>query len=161
MSLKKEFIILGIDPGSIRTGFGLIKISGREIKHIENGIIAPPPKELFKNRVAYIFSGVIDVIKEFSPQYISLEDIFVAKNAQSALKLGHIRGAVMSASFINNIPLWEFSPTHIKQAITGKGRATKSQIQFMVKTLLGLKEFPQEDASDALAAAITLSFSVK
>ncbi len=161
MSAKNEFIILGIDPGSIRTGFGLIKISGREIHHIENGIIAPPPKEVFKNRVAYIFSGITDVIKEFSPNYISLEDIFIAKNAQSALKLGHIRGAAMSAAFINNIPLWEFSPTHIKQAITGKGRATKSQVQFMVKALLGLKEFPQEDAADALAAAITLSFSVK
>ncbi|HQJ61462.1 MAG TPA: crossover junction endodeoxyribonuclease RuvC, partial [bacterium] len=114
----------------------------------------------FKERVAYIFRGVCETIEEFKPDYLSLEDIFISKNAQSALKLGHIRGAVMSASVVHGVPVFEYSPTRVKQSITGNGRAEKFQIQEMVKLLLKLKEIPQEDAADALAVAITHAFSV-
>lgn len=157
---KKGYIILGIDPGSIKTGFGLINVSGNSYTHIENGLIAPPKGMEFKERVAYIFRGVCETIEEFKPDYLSLEDIFISKNAQSALKLGHIRGAVMSAAVIHGIPVFEYSPTRVKQSITGNGRAEKFQIQEMVKLLLKLKEIPQEDAADALAVAITHAFSV-
>jgi len=157
---KKGYIILGIDPGSIKTGFGLINVSGNCYTHIENGLIAPPKGMEFKERVAYIFRGVCETIEEFKPDYLSLEDIFISKNAQSALKLGHIRGAVMSASVVHGIPVFEYSPTRVKQSITGNGRVEKFQIQEMVKLLLKLKEIPQEDAADALAVAITHAFSV-
>lgn len=157
---KKGYIILGIDPGSIKTGFGLINVSGNCYTHIENGLIAPPKGMEFKERVAYIFRGVTETIEEFKPDYLSLEDIFISKNAQSALKLGHIRGAVMSAAVVHGVPVFEYSPTRVKQSITGNGRAEKFQIQEMVKLLLKLKEIPQEDAADALAVAITHAFSV-
>lgn len=154
------FKILGIDPGSIRTGFGVINVCGNTYTHIENGLIAPPKGMEFKERVAFIFRGVSETIEEFKPDYLSLEDIFISVNAQSALKLGHIRGAVISASVIHGVPVFEYSPTRVKQSITGSGRAEKFQIQEMVKILLKLKEVPQEDAADALAVAITHAFSV-
>lgn len=157
---KKGFTILGIDPGSIRTGFGLINVSGNTYTHIENGLIAPPKGMEFKERVAFIFRGITETIDEFKPDNLAIEDIFIAKNAQSALKLGHIRGAVISASVIHGVPVFEYSPTRVKQSITGNGRAEKFQIQEMVKLLLKLKEVPQEDASDALAVALTHAFSV-
>jgi crossover junction endodeoxyribonuclease RuvC len=154
------FKILGIDPGSIRTGFGVINVCGNTYTHIENGLIAPPKGMEFKERVAFIFRGVSETIEEFRPDYLSLEDIFISVNAQSALKLGHIRGAVISASVVHGVPVFEYSPTRVKQSITGSGRAEKFQIQEMVKILLKLKEVPQEDAADALAVAITHAFSV-
>lgn len=154
------FKILGIDPGSIRTGFGVINVCGNTYTHIENGLIAPPKGMEFKERVAFIFRGVSETIEEFKPDYLSLEDIFISVNAQSALKLGHIRGAVISASVVHGVPVFEYSPTRVKQSITGSGRAEKFQIQEMVKILLKLKEVPQEDAADALAVAITHAFSV-
>jgi len=154
------FKILGIDPGSIRTGFGVINVCGNTYTHIENGLIAPPKGMEFKERVAFIFRGVSETIEEFRPDYLSLEDIFISVNAQSALKLGHIRGAVISASVVHGVPVFEYSPTRVKQSITGNGRAEKFQIQEMVKILLKLKEVPQEDAADALAVAITHAFSV-
>ena len=158
---KKGYTILGIDPGSIKTGFGLIKAhSNNVIEHIDNGLIAPPKDMPFKDRVAFIFNGVAETVKEFQPDCIALEDIFMSVNAQSALKLGHIRGAVMSAAVLNGIPLFEYSPTRVKQSVTGQGRAQKNQIQEMVRILLKLREVPQEDAADALAVALTHAFTV-
>jgi crossover junction endodeoxyribonuclease RuvC len=157
---KRSYTILGIDPGSIKTGFGAIKAISGTMEHLDNGLIAPPKDMPFKERVAYIFSEVVQTVKEFQPDCIALEDIFIAKNAQSALKLGHVRGAVMSAAVLNGIPLFEYSPTRVKQSITGSGRAQKHQIQEMVRILLKLREIPQEDAADALAVAITHAFTV-
>lgn len=154
------FIILGIDPGSIKTGYGAINVISNTYRHIDNGLIMPPKGMEFKERVAFIFRGVCDTIQEFKPDYLALEDIFISINAQSALKLGHIRGAVISASVLNGIPVSEYSPTRVKQSVTGSGRAEKFQVQEMVKILLKLKEVPQEDAADALAVAITHAFSV-
>ena len=154
------FIILGIDPGSIKTGYGAINVISNTFRHIDNGLIMPPKGMEFKERVAFIFKGVCDVIQEFKPDYLALEDIFISVNAQSALKLGHIRGAVISASVVHGIPVSEYSPTRVKQSVTGSGRAEKFQVQEMVKMLLKLREVPQEDAADALAVAITHAFSV-
>lgn len=157
---KKGYIILGIDPGSIKTGFGLINSVSNTMEHIDNGLIAPPKDMPFKDRVAYIFKELVETVKEYKPDCIALEDIFISKNAQSALKLGHVRGAVMSAAVINGLPLFEYSPTRVKQSVTGGGRAHKHQIQEMVRILLKLREIPQEDAADALAVAITHAFTV-
>ncbi len=156
----KGYTIMGIDPGSIKTGFGTIKAFSGTMEHIDNGLISPPKDMPFKERVTYIFSEVVQKIKEFNPDCIALEDIFISKNAQSALKLGHVRGAVMSAAVLNGTPLFEYSPTRVKQSITGRGRAEKHQIQEMVRILLKLREVPQEDAADALAVAITHAFTV-
>lgn len=154
------FIILGIDPGSIKTGYGALNVISNTFKHIDNGLIAPPKGMEFKERVAFIFKGVCDNIEEFKPDYLALEDIFISVNAQSALKLGHVRGAIICAAAVHGIPVFEYSPTRVKQSITGNGRAEKFQIQEMVRILLKLKEVPQEDAADALAVAITHAFSV-
>jgi crossover junction endodeoxyribonuclease RuvC len=159
--LKNDgFIILGIDPGSIKTGYGIINVVSNTYKHIDNGLIMPPKGMEFKERVAFIFQGVCDTIKEFKPDYLAVEDIFISINAQSALKLGHVRGAVICAAIVNGIPVFEYTPTRVKQSVTGSGRAEKFQIQEMVRILLKLKEIPQEDAADALAVAITHAFSV-
>jgi len=120
-----------------------------------------PPKGLdFKDRIGFIFRGVCDVMDEFKPDAVALEDVFIAKNAQSALKLGHVRGAVMSAAAIRGLPLFEYTPTRVKQSVTGNGRAEKVQVQRMIQILLKLKEVPYEDAADALAIAITHAFTV-
>jgi len=158
---KNPLIILGIDPGSIKTGFGLILLQNKMISHIENGLIAPPKDSDFKDRISFIFTRLLEIIDEFKPDQISLEEIFMSKNADSALKLGHVRGAVMAAATLKNVPLFEYTPTRIKSSVVGNGRASKEQVQQMVKIMLKLKEPAQEDASDALAAAITHSFCVK
>ena len=157
---KQGYIILGIDPGSIKTGYGLINAVGRSFFHIDNGLIMPPKGLDFKERIGFIFRGVCDVMDEFKPNAVALEDVFISKNAQSALKLGHVRGAVMSAAAIHGLPLFEYTPTRVKQSVTGNGRAEKFQIQEMIKILLRLKEAPYEDAADALAIAITHAFTV-
>ncbi len=151
---------MGVDPGSIKTGFGLINVISNKFEHIENGLVAPPKDMIFRERVAFIFNGIRDVINEYHPDFIAIEDIFMSKNAQSALKLGHVRGAIMSAAIINGVPISEYTATRVKQSVAGSGRAQKFQVQEMVKILLKLKEVPQEDAADALAVAITHAFSV-
>jgi len=152
--------ILGIDPGSIKTGWGLIRKEGNILVHVDNGLIVPPREMVFRDRVAFIFDGIRDVIRRFSPHCVSLEEVFMAKNAQSALKLGHIRGAVIAAAVLCNVPIIEYSATRVKQSVTGNGRAEKFQIQQMVRIILGLREPPSEDAADALANAITHAFTL-
>ena len=99
---------MGVDPGSIKTGFGLINVISNKFEHIDNGLVAPPKNMIFRERVAYIFNGIRDVINEYRPDYIAIEDIFMSKNAQSALKLGHVRGAIMSAAIIQGVPIFEY-----------------------------------------------------
>ncbi len=161
MSAGPGILILGIDPGSIKTGWGVIRKEGQRMIHVDNGLIMPPAGMAFKDRVAFIFKGVLDTIDAFTPHHLSLEDIFMAKNAQSALKLGHVRGAVIAAAFLRGVPVAEYTASHVKQAVTGNGRAEKFQIQEMVRVILGLREIAQEDASDALANALTHAFTLR
>lgn len=153
-------LILGIDPGSIKTGWGVIRKEGQKLVHIDNGLIMPPKDMEFRDRIAFIFTGVVEIIEQFQPHCLSLEEIFMAKNAQSALKLGHVRGAVMAAACLRNVPLVEYTASRVKQSVSGNGRAEKYQVQQMVKVILGLREIAQEDASDALANAITHAFTL-
>jgi crossover junction endodeoxyribonuclease RuvC len=147
-------IILGIDPGTHTTGYGLIKKTGREIIHIENGIVSPKKGLDLALRLSHIYSGIKEVIEKFHPDAASIEDVFMATNARSALILGHARGACMLAASSAGIDVYEYSTREIKKALVGFGNADKNQVAQMVKRLLKLPEIADTDASDALAAAI-------
>jgi len=146
--------ILGIDPGSRITGYGLIEAQPRGISHLENGGIFPPKQGTLGERIFHIFQEVALLIQKFSPDVVALEDIFVAKNVSSTLKLGHARGAAMVAIAQAGVPLFEYTALQVKQAVTGYGRADKEQIQRMVRALLKLPDMAFSDASDALAVAL-------
>ncbi len=146
--------ILGIDPGTQITGYGILEKRNNHIIHIDNGGIFPPKKAPFYKKISHIHEKISEIIQKYAPDMVALEDIFVAKNAMSSLKLGHARGAIMVATHQFQLPLYEYTPTQVKQALTGYGRATKEQIQKMVQALLKLPETAFTDASDALAIAI-------
>ena len=148
------FIILGIDPGSIKTGYGAINVISNTFRHIDNGLIMPPKGMEFKERVAYIFQGICDTIREFKPDYLALEDIFISVNAQSALKLGQARGAAILAGVNAGLTVYEYSALQIKQAVVGYGRAGKDQVGEMIGCLFGLRETLEPNAADALAVAV-------
>ena len=145
--------ILGIDPGSRFTGFGIIEVNGDQISPVHWGVIKAGTGE-FPQRLGIIFSGVCDLIEEYAPAETAIETVFMSKNAGSALKLGQARGAAICAAVSKDLPVAEYSPRSIKQAIVGRGSADKVQIQHMVTVLLQLKEKPAEDAADALAVAL-------
>lgn len=152
--------ILGIDPGSRATGYGLIEKEGNRLIHIDNGVIRPPAKAELPERLLSIFSDLNTIISEYAPQYSAIEQVFMSKNAQSALKLGQARGAALLAMASAGLEIGEYSPMQVKSAVVGYGRAAKSQVQQMVKALLNLPEIAQEDASDALAVAICHAHSI-
>lgn len=146
-------IILGVDPGSRITGYGIIRCQGRQMVYVGSGCIRTGTDEL-PLRLKVIFDGLSEIIRQYQPQQFSIEKVFMAKNADSALKLGQARGAAIVAATVANLPVFEYSPTQIKSAVVGTGRAEKSQVQHMVTQILKLPKAPQADAADALAAAI-------
>ncbi len=146
--------MLGIDPGSNITGWGVVEqIQGR-LLHIDNGGIFTR-EDGFQERLKEIYDGLCEVIREYEPTGVSLENVFMSKNAMSALKLGQARGVAMIAALNAGLRVLEFTPMQIKLAVTGHGHAKKDQVGLMVQAVLGLPEPAQVDASDALAAAIT------
>lgn len=147
-------IILGIDPGTRITGYGLIRVNGNRFTHLDNGCIILRAADPMALRLTLIANHIDRLIAEHRPDVVALEKVFFAKNAASALKLGQCRGVVLVAAGRAALPLAEYSPTTIKQAVTGSGRAHKEQIQKMVRLLLRLPEDPQADAADALAVAL-------
>jgi crossover junction endodeoxyribonuclease RuvC len=153
-------IVLGIDPGTLVTGYGVIEKQGNRLRHLDNGGIFPSKGEPLPQRIFHIFHRIEALIAKFSPDVLALEDIFVAKNVSSTLKLGHARGAAMVAGVRAGLPVFEYSANQVKLALTGYGHAGKEQIQKMVQTLLGLTGEPFTDASDALAVAICHSHSI-
>lgn len=146
--------ILGIDPGSRITGYGLIDKQGNRLLHVDNGAISTRSDAELADRLQIIYGDLQRVIAEYAPDAVAIERIFVAKNAQSALKLGHARGAAMLAGVNAGLPVAEYGAVEVKNAVVGYGRADKQQVQQMVRMLLKLPEIAQEDASDALAVAI-------
>ena len=147
-------IILGIDPGSRITGYGLISKEGNRLIHIDNGAIFTQSAQDFPQRLQQIFAGLSTVIEQYQPEAVAIENVFLAKNAQSALKLGQARGAAIVAAVCVGLSVFEYSALQVKQAVVGSGRAEKQQVQHMIKVLLNLPEVAQEDASDALAVAV-------
>ncbi len=154
-------IILGIDPGSHITGYGVLEKKGSHLQHIDNGGIFTKTDKNFPARLHTIFKGIKELIEKFSPDEVAIENIFYAKNVKSTVQLGHARGAAMVASMEFKLPIYEYTPLIIKQAVVGYGRASKEQIQHMVKQLLKLPEITYYDASDALAVAICHAHSLK
>ena len=146
-------IILGIDPGSRITGYGVIKQVGGKFEYLGSGCIRLQGDEL-ASRLQQIFNGVSEIINQFQPTGFAIEQVFMAKNPDSALKLGQARGAAIVAATNNNLPVAEYSARQIKQAVVGKGSADKVQVQHMVTHLLKLTATPQADAADALAVAL-------
>jgi crossover junction endodeoxyribonuclease RuvC len=146
--------ILGIDPGSIVTGWGLVEVTGNHLNHIAHGVIAAPAVQGQGERLCQIFHGIQEVLRRYSPSVISLEKVFFARNAQSALKLGQARGVALLAAAEQKIAVSEYAATEIKVAVVGYGHATKQQIQKMVTALLCLRGEIRADAADALAAAL-------
>lgn len=145
--------ILGIDPGSRITGFGVIEVDGQHLHYVTSGCIRTGEPDLV-DRLRVIFEGVNGVIREQQPDEFAIERVFVNRNADSALKLGQARGAALVAGVTGSLPVFEYSATQVKQALVGRGHAGKGQIQHMVRVLLALSEELQEDAADALAVAI-------
>ncbi|KGD81305.1 Holliday junction endonuclease RuvC [Pantoea sp. PNA 14-12] len=147
-------IILGIDPGSRVTGYGVIRQTGRQLTYLGSGCIRTNTTEL-PARLKLIYAGVCEIITQFSPDFFAIEQVFMAKNADSALKLGQARGAAIVAAVNHDLPVFEYAARQVKQTVVGTGGAEKSQVQHMVKSLLKLAASPQADAADALAIAIT------
>lgn len=147
--------VLGVDPGSETTGYGVVESDGRSFKLIEYAGIRAPARFSFAERLLIITQKLEEVIERLRPRVCAVEETFYAVNVKSALKLGHVRGAVLVAAARAGLEIAEYSPLEIKSALVGYGRAEKHQVQEMVRLILGLKEPPAPlDASDALAAAI-------
>jgi len=144
--------ILGIDPGSRTTGYGLIDAVGGRLSIVACGAIATVGDH--SDRLRDIFRGVADLVTRWAPNEIAIERVFVHRNADSALKLGQARAAALCATFSADLSVHEYAARQIKKAVVGSGSAEKAQVQHMVRLLLGLAEAPQADAADALAAAI-------
>ena len=145
--------ILGIDPGSRRTGYGVIDVAGSRIAYVSSGIIRLPEKSL-PNRLKIIFDGVSEIIEQYKPQQMGIEEVFFAKDPRAALKLGQARGAAIVAGVNAGLDVGEYSARSVKQAVVGTGAADKKQVQMMITQLLKLPQSPSEDAADALAVAI-------
>lgn len=145
--------ILGIDPGSLFTGYGVVDYDGQRLGHVASGCIRVSGSD-FGVRLRGIFLGVGAVLAEFRPGELAVEKAFVHKNADSALKLGQARAAAICATLELDLPLYEYTPREVKLALTGKGGADKQQVQHMVKILLGVQGRMQADSADALAVAI-------
>ena len=146
--------IIGIDPGSRTTGYGVIDSGRGTIRFVGCGVIRTSPDFTFAGRLNQIFDGLNEVVQLHQPTQAAVEDVFLATNPRSALKLGQARGAAVVAVMQNGLEVFDYSPRHIKQAVVGYGQADKTQVQHMVRVLLGLNGSPSSDAADALAVAI-------
>lgn len=148
--------ILGIDPGTGIVGFGVIETNGRKHSLVDAGVIRTPAHQDLELRLKTIFEALTEIIASNKPQAVSIEKLFFAKNVTTAMSVSHARGVIMLAAALADVPIAEYTPLQIKQALTGYGRADKNQIQEMVRVNLNLKEKPKpDDCADALAAALT------
>jgi crossover junction endodeoxyribonuclease RuvC len=146
-------LILGIDPGSRKCGYGLVSANGSRLEYVACGVIRVEQLE-FPDRLQSIFRTLTEIIEEYHPQVAAIEEVFMGKSASSALKLGQARGAAMVACSNQALPVHEYSTSKIKQALTGTGRAEKAQMQHMICMILQLNKAPSEDAADALSVAV-------
>ena len=147
--------ILGIDPGSLRTGWGVVERQGTRLIGHEAGVIVTPKGQQLPNRLLHIHTELTAIISKHRPQAVAVEDIFFAKHANAALKLGHARGTCLLAAAQADLMVHSYPPTVVKKAVVGRGRASKDQVARIVGAILGWKALPKVDATDALAVAIT------
>jgi crossover junction endodeoxyribonuclease RuvC len=146
--------ILGLDPGLSAMGWGVIEVSGSRLGHVAHGVIATKPVHGLGVRLMLLHRALVEVIQSHSPAAIAVEQAFVAKDPQAALKIGHARAVALLAAAQAGLEIAEYAPNHIKKCVVGAGHAGKEQVQFMVKRLLPACGVTQADAADALAAAI-------
>ncbi|HEX7777757.1 MAG TPA: crossover junction endodeoxyribonuclease RuvC [Vicinamibacterales bacterium] len=147
--------IFGIDPGSLRTGYGCVETDGRRHRLVTCGVLSVPARTSFPDKLKTIHTGLTELLGESAPDCVVIENLFHARNVRSALVLGHARGVAVLAAVMAGLPVVEYSPAEIKLAVTGHGRAEKPQLQHMVKLILGLEKVPSpHDAADALAVAL-------
>ncbi len=154
MSSRQPGRTLGIDPGSQITGFGVLEKNGTRIRHIHSGFVRLTPSPSLSLRLKNLHQTLEQVIEKYRPVDLAVEKVFFAKNVQSALTLGHVRGVVLLTAVESGLEVFEYSPLEIKQSVTGYGRADKRQVQEMVKVLLEIPSVQNKDVSDALAAGI-------
>jgi crossover junction endodeoxyribonuclease RuvC len=148
-------IICGIDPGFAITGFGIIKYDLNKFNVLDYGVVSTDAGVNFGVRLKILNEKLEEIIKKYKPEAVAIEELFFSKNTKTAIKVGHGRGVALLTAVKSGCSVYEYTPLQIKQAITGYGRADKTQIQLMVKMLLGLKEIPKpDDAADGLAVAI-------
>jgi crossover junction endodeoxyribonuclease RuvC len=151
--------ILGVDPGSTCTGYGLVRGQGDRVEYVSSGTIAPSRAQSRYERLREIYAGIERVIREFEPTHFAIEDVFYSKNPKSTLVLGEARGAAILAATLAGVPVYEYSAREVKQSVTGNGAADKSQVSFMLGKILGLVAAPERtDESDALAIAMCHAF---
>ena len=154
--------IFGVDPGSAHTGYGCIDASGGRHRVLACGVLSPPARGGFPEKLRAVRDGLAALLAEHRPETVAVEDLFYARNARSALKLGHVRGVVMLAASEAGLPVAEYAPAEVKQAVVGYGRAEKQQVRQMVCLLLGLDPPPSRlDVTDALAVAVCHAHSVR
>ena len=145
--------IIGVDPGSRSTGYGIVDADGTRLVHVASGFVKSGDGD-WSDRLRAIYEGLDAVIGAHAPRELAIEKVFLHRNPSSALKLGQARGVAILAGSLRSLSVHEYSPNEIKQAVTGKGHASKEQIQYMTRILLSLREPPQTDEADALAVAI-------
>jgi crossover junction endodeoxyribonuclease RuvC len=150
-------VILGVDPGSRNTGFGVIRGEGEHLLHLASGHIHAGSRPVLEKRLRQIYDELTALIQEHQPQVLALEEIFLAANVHSAFTLGQVRGVVLLAGAQASLPIFHYSPATVKKAVVGYGQATKAQVQLMVEHLLGLK-ITNEHAADALAVGVCHHF---
>ena len=146
--------ILGIDPSLVRCGWGVVDIKGSKLTHVAHGVIAPPRGDSLPARLQHLHAALLAVVEDTRPHTAAVEDAFMKDNAQSALKLGQARAACILAATASNLPVGEYAPRSVKQAVVGSGAATKDQVAHMVNILLPGQALGPGDAADALAVAI-------
>ncbi len=150
-----EVVVLGIDPGTANTGYGVVLTHGHRLAALDGGVIGTESSEKLESRLTRIYAAVCDLIKEHEPAALAIEDLYFGQNARSAFQVGQARGVVMLCAGLAGIPAYSYTPQAVKQAVCGSGRAEKGQVQRMVASLLSLPEPPEPDhAADALAVAI-------
>lgn len=153
-------IILGIDPGIAIMGYGLVEFSNNKVKVLENGVVTTSASSPTPARLKILYDNLDEIIKEYQPDEFAIEELFFNQNVKTAITVGHARGIQILCAESNSLPIYEYTPLQIKQAITGFGRASKTQMQKTVTTLLNLKEIPKpDDAADALAVALCHALS--
>jgi crossover junction endodeoxyribonuclease RuvC len=151
--------ILGVDPGSSCTGYGVVRGSGDDVRYLSSGTISSRRTVSRYDRLREIYAGIERVIREFEPTHFAIEDVFYSKNPRSALVLGEARGAAILAATLAGLRVYEYSAREVKQSVTGNGAADKTQVSFMLGRLLGLSPLPKSaDESDALAVAMCHAF---
>ena len=149
----EQRLVLGIDPGSRRTGYGLLAVRERSVEYVASGCIKAEIGDM-PQRLGIIYRGVSELIDQFNPTELAIEEVFLAKNASSALKLGQARGVAIAAAVAGELPVHEYAARRVKQSLVGTGSGSKEQVAHMVRILLKLPGAPQADAADALAIAL-------